>query len=1504
MTGLDLHRVAEVIVTLDDGTGRRASGYRLSRTTVLTAAHVVNAAMTVTVRFDADRKGEADREGEWTRQAAVAWMNDEIDAAILTIKARSDTESVTSIRFARIAEIDAEIRCSTIGFPRFKLRTDRPTGRDSSLTQYRDSCHRFGLISPMSHSREGTIEIRVEPPERDPDPDRSPWEGMSGAAVFVGETLVGIVSRHDRQSGLGVLTATRVDRWYQHQDRAALSRLLEIAGLPDAIEDLPEAIARADHAITVTPSRDVYVSYHQEDLDAAEQVGDQLEAHGIHTVRERRRASAGTGIRQAIEIALTRTEAVALLIGRGGLGAWHAQELRSAYDDAIRRRGDVRLIPVLLPGADPAELPASLTDKPTVDLRQYLHDPDAIGALVALVQGRAPQQHGVQLPDHPAPYPSLRAFTAAEAVFFFGRSVETRHLTDRVRNHPFTAVFGASGAGKSSLVMAGLLPTLGNDWLARTMVPGERPLTALAQTLATASPYAATFAEEFEAAMKQSHDALAGILTSIARDAPEVRTILLIVDQFEEVFTYAKKPHVLADGGYEFIANICHAVNGHRDLIRVVITLRADFFEPCLGIAELRSQLQAHQLLLGALDDASLREAILLPAQSVGALFERGLVERILTDMRGRPGALPLLQTALAELWRRRRGVWLTHEDYNSIHGIGGALNQLADRIYAELSLHQQQLARSLLVRLVALGEAATHTRRRVRRHELDIVGADPGEIDRLLLRLSDQDVRLISTDRDTVELTHEALIDGWDTLHEWLRQNETDLRTHRQLTEDALHWYDNGRDDSYLYRGLRLAAARDWAERKGGEMSRLEDQYLTASRQVEESVRAREALDRTVARAGQSIFELENSPEEAILLAVLAAADAPDDPLVQRAMFRVHDTARIQRILRGHDDRISSVTWHPAGEVLATGSYDGTVRLWDVASGKICAVLTGHLNCVTCIAFDPAGVRIASGSWDNTAKIWDLTSNKTLLTLEGHEEMVSSVTWSPSARSLATGSQDKTARIWDVATGESRCVLRGHNEWVRSVEWHPNEKAVLTGSYDHTAKLWKIPSGRLVKTLKGHDGPVPAVAWSADGTEALTASEDGTIQLWNMSEHSSVRRIRVHTSPVYCVAWIPDGRLAVTGSEDGQVRVFDVDTGTLTLTLPGHKGWVSSVAWSPGGSTIASGSEDATARVSSYLPAGFAARPIGEHDGWVSSASWRPDGYAVATAGRTGVTRIWNPGSAAEIVRLGDTQTLTVAWSPSGNFLACGGWAGALTIWETASWTVAYTGALHRDRITTLAWAPGEDLLASGSYDGTARLWSTHDWAEVGRVDNNNWVMDVAWSPEGDRLVIASWNNDAQIWRIAAETDETALSNLTGHTASLHAADWSRSGRLVLTSSGDGTARLWDPDTLNQVYRVGAGEAHTAAFNPVHQQIVTGSRDGGLRLWSIASGMDLLATFQHPASILTAVWRPDGEEVLTGCEDGTIQIWPTSPEKVLSAVERRLSALFPKAELSRRLGK
>ncbi|MFF4361661.1 trypsin-like peptidase domain-containing protein [Streptomyces sp. NPDC001604] len=1478
---LDPHSAAEIITTLADGSRRRGSGYRVSETAVLTAAHVVVGAEQVLVRFDADRSGET------VGSATVAWLDETIDVAVLEgawpLPERRDG-TPPAIRFGWVDDIDTVLSCSSVGFPRYKLRR-------TADGWFRDSSHVHGTIAALSHRREGTLEIRVGAPERDPDPDVSPWEGMSGAAVFARGVLIGLISRHHRSDGLGVLTATRVDGWLTLLDSEQLDCLQTLTGLPTTVEQLVDVLGESADAVAgehapPQPSRTVFLSYEAGDDTSADQVVRLLLRHSIQPLTDLV-PSEDAVAPDPIGAALDQTETVAVLVGPDGVTTQRSSSIRAAVEYASRQRSNLRIVPILLPGASARLLPAFLSKQLAVDLRTALHEPAMTAELIATVEGLAPQRSQTVLPDDPAPFPSLRAFTASEAPLFFGRSAETARLIEQVSRAPFTAVVGASGSGKSSLVMAGLVPAVGERTLVATMVPGPWPLRAMATRLATllVSGHQVT-AADLERQLLRDPDEFGKLVHDLVAVDDRIDRLLLIVDQFEEVFTLKPRQRGDIDAQLHFIQSLRRAAESLTGEVRIVITLRADFVQHCLGFTELREMLAAGQLLLGPLDDASLREAMLMPAQHVGALFERGLVDRVLADMRGRSGALPLLQTALAALWRHRRGVWLTHADYDAVGGIGGALNRLANDTYARLDDRQRELARLMFLRLVAFRDGA-YTRRRVPRHELDLVDADPQEIEQVILKLSHRDARLVTVGRDTVEIVHEALIDNWDTLIAWLQQDTADLRTHRLLTEAAQEWADHEREDSYLYRGLRLAAASDWATRNVGLLSRLEDVFLTSSRVAQDTVVAREQSDRTLARSGQAIFELEAAPEQAMVLALQAADDSGDIPLVQRTMFRVFSQAKIRRILRGHADRLSAVAWHPDGRCAATASYDRTIRLWDVGRGRLLAVIEAGQDCVTSLDFDSAGARLLSGGWDGTARIWDVESKKEIGTLRGHANWVSSVRWSPDSLLAVTGSLDNTARIWDVDTRTTIRVLEGHNDWVRSAEWHPNGGRICTGSYDHTAAVWEVDSGERIATLQLHDGPVPAVAWSRDGAELLTASEDGSVCLWDAERFTPVHRLQVTATPLYGAAWSPMQRRVAVCGEDGKVRVLDVDLGQAVDVLPGHVGWASGVAWSPDSRLLLSGSEDATARVTS-VDEGFVARIVGQHDGRVLSVAWHPDRRRIASAGQDGLVRIWEVDGDGPPTELA-TDAAAVEWSPSGRSLAIGGHDGRISIRDASTLAMDSTVDGHRDRVTAVRWSPDGLLLASTAHDGSVIVWSSDGLRERSRLAGDQLVEDVAWSPTGEHIAVADWQTEARIWQPGSSAEPVRLS---AHTAPLHAVDWSRSGRFVLTSSGDGTTRLWDVHDQREVRRLATGESHAARFNPAHTHLATGSQDGGVRLWNYTDGADLLVTYAHPGAVWAVAFRSDGEELVSGCEDGAVRVWVTSPQTVHASLRQRVADL------------
>lgn len=588
---------------------------------------------------------------------------------------------------------------------------------------------------------------------------------------------------------------------------------------------------------------DVFLSHNNADKAAVELIAYRLRTEaGLNPFLDKWHLIPGVAWQQALEDALQDSATVAVFIGPSGVSPWHNEEMRAALGRAVRQQNEYRVIPVLLPDADPETVRGFLAQRTWVDFRTGLDDDEAFQRLMAGIKGEAIDSGTYELPDEPAPYRGLLHFDPQHARFFFGRTVDTGRLIEKLEMYSFVAVVGASGSGKSSLVRAGLLPALANDaiygsrtWTTLICTPGRQPLRAVAEQVATLFPAAdrLSAADDLTARLAERVDGLRTALTTLL--AGQQQQVLLIIDQFEELFTPNfngfRDNHPPIE---QFIANLADTAENGLGRVRLLITLRADFLDRSLAFPAMRDLLQDRHLLLGALDEEALREAIVRPAQEVGAYFEKGLVNAILRDVSSESGAMPLLQHALYELWRHRRGPWLTLEAYEEIGGVQGALNKRAQQTYESLSTEQKNIARNILLRLTALGEGVHDTRRRAERAELYPVGIDPAQVDAVLQSLSGAQARLVIAQENTVEVSHEALIRGWGTLRRWLEEDREALRTHRHLTESAEEWDHRDRDPGELYRGKRLVQADQWSRSHASMMSPVEEAFLQESRRVE----------------------------------------------------------------------------------------------------------------------------------------------------------------------------------------------------------------------------------------------------------------------------------------------------------------------------------------------------------------------------------------------------------------------------------------------------------------------------------------------------------------------------------------------------------------------------------------------------------------------------------------------------------------------------------------------
>ena len=425
-----------------------------------------------------------------------------------------------------------------------------------------------------------------------------------------------------------------------------------------------------------------------------------------------------------------------------------------------------------------------------------------------------------------SPFKGLQYFSEGDAARFFGRESLTVELVAHLQRQPFLAVIGASGSGKSSVVRAGLIPSLrqqkgSEQWPIHVFTPTARPLEVLAASL-TRSSESVTAATTLLDDMRQDSRSLHLFARRLMPDTSS--RLLLVIDQFEELFTLCRDETERKT----FVTNLMTAVSHESGPILLVIVLRADFYHHCAQYDDLRQALEHQQKFIGLMQPDELSRAIEEPALQAGLRFEAGLVDLILRDAGQEPGALPLISHALLETWRRREGNQLTFSGYNAAGGVRGAIAHTADAVYKEqLRPSEQALARRFFLRLTELGEGTEDTRRRARLDEL-LPATDSEQAHSVLKILTD--ARLITVQAETAEVAHEALIREWPALRRWLDENRQWLRRRRQLSKAAEAWDTANRDSGILYRGSRLGTVESWPDQHAAELTALEQEFLAAS--------------------------------------------------------------------------------------------------------------------------------------------------------------------------------------------------------------------------------------------------------------------------------------------------------------------------------------------------------------------------------------------------------------------------------------------------------------------------------------------------------------------------------------------------------------------------------------------------------------------------------------------------------------------------------------------------
>jgi len=579
-------------------------------------------------------------------------------------------------------------------------------------------------------------------------------------------------------------------------------------------------------------------------------------------------------------------------------------------------------------------------------------------------------------------------------------------------------------------------------------------------------------------------------------------------------------------------------------------------------------------------------------------------------------------------------------------------------------------------------------------------------------------------------------------------------------------------------------------------------------------------------------------------------------------------------RRFEGNASGVNAVAFSSDGRHIVSGSDDGIVRLWEVASGASRA-LEGHGLQVNAVAFSPDGRYVVSGSGGGTLRLWEVESGASRA-LGGHGDWVYAVAFSPDGRRVVSGSSNGTLRLWEVASGTSR-VLEGHRDRVRAVAFSPDGRCVVSGSEDRTLRLWEVESAA-VRALEGHRGPVNAVAFSPDGCHVVSGSADSTLRLWEVESGASLA-LEGHSGWVHAVAFSPDGRYVVSGSNDRTLRLWEVSSGTSRM-LEGHGGRVTAVAFSPDGRRLVSGSEDRTLRL--WEVASGAARELERHGGRVNAVAFSPDGRHVVSGSDDRTLRLWEVASGTSLaLECHSGRVNTVLFSPDGRHVVSGSADCTLHLWEVASgaWR-ALVG--HRGDVRALAFSPDGRHVVSGSNDRTLRLWEVSSAAARALEGHGGRVNVVAFSPDGRHVVSGSEDRTLRLWEVASGASCT----LGCHLKSVDAVAFSPDGRHVVSGLYDGTLHLWEvANGAARALEGHGGGLRAVAFSPDGRHVVSGSGYGPLRLWEVASGASRVLE-GHGLAVWPVAFSPDGRHVVSGSWDHTLRLWEVSSEHQLARLD------------------
>jgi WD40 repeat protein len=1112
---------------------------------------------------------------------------------------------------------------------------------------------------------------------------------------------------------------------------------------------------------------------------------------------------------------------------------------------------------------------------------------------------------GKELPAYDArcPFRGLYPFRSEDSEFFCGREALIEQLRQKLAEYNFLPVLGASGSGKSSVVMAGLIPLLQK----------KEPQLVMAY-------------------MTPRSDPLAQLEASLLK--VENQPYVLVVDQFEELFTLCLHE--------KWRQNFIHQLLKLAAKQRVIITMRADFWGECAPYPELRDLMEQQQKLIAPMTQEELHSAIEIQVAKVGLRFEVDLLNKILDDVEGEPGAMPLLQHALLELWQRRHGRWLLSEEYRAIGGVQLAIANTADEFYNQSDAQEKELIKNIFLRLTHLdvdavqGEKVRDTRQRVDMDNLTPVDGDETLSKNLINELANKRLVITSineaTKKQEVEVAHEALIRHWQKLNEWLLQDRKTLIAHQNISSTAEDWEKYNFDESYLvHQGGRLEEAEQLRQQSQLKLNKLENDYLNACidrreriRNQEEEQRQRElkyqkkahnarltmliaaplvtglvvliigpinSMEtqkkdiRNLNESSQVLLE-SNQGFDALIDSLEAARKLrnlilPQPDLEQKIQETLQKTLlekfkernRIQKDTK----KITNEIFSPDSKIFATVSKNGTVTLRNFKGDKL--VSLPHPDGVTNVIFSHNSQLIATVSQNKTVTVWNIQGK--LLSTIRHERQPSKVLFSRDAQIIATISDSKTIKLWDT---HGKLLKTLPHENVSDLSFSSVPVASLEGIVSYSSKNKSIIIWNQNSTKNIAFDNVLEVIFSPDGQKFATAHPDKTIKIWNMdgklsktlSAGEDLMKFKSF-SPVSAASPKGIGQILVSKHQDNVVKLWNIDSAQVKSLS--HESPIKIVAFSPDTQRIVTVDKNFSIKI--WTRDGTLITTFSEHQSTVNSVSFSHDSQRIATASNDKTVKILSRDGQELKTLQHDYAVKQVRFSADDNTIASVTRYNTTHIWNgdklkfstlTGYKKPLYFVTLSPDSktIATIGTTTDEDSVRESS----VRLSNIEGKNIVTLKGHKDVISSLSLSPNGKLIATASLDKTVKIWDTQGKEQQT----LIGHKDTVTRVIFSPNGKLIATGSADNTVKIWDIQGKELHTFTGHKDTITSiSFSPDSQLIVTGSTDNTAKLWNILEGKELKILMQHNDEVINVAFSVDGNTIMTASRDGVLQHWDSN---------------------------